>query len=222
VFFVVRKDLIDSGRVRDFADLKGIKIAVSARGNSNEYVLARAMQAGGVTLSNATLAVMPFPAMVTALGSQAVDVGVISEPQATVAVASGSGVKWKGYADVVPGIQQTVVIFSLQFVAQREVATRWMTAYLRGSRDYNDAFVKGVHRQQTVDTLASAISVQPKLFESMSFTHIDPNGKLNLAAMENQVQWSVEMGYLPTPVDLANIVDTSFVEAAMAELGPYR
>jgi hypothetical protein len=56
----------------------------------------------------------------------------------------------------------------------------------------------------------------------MSFTHIDPNGKLNLAAMENQVQWSVEMGYLPTPVDLAKIVDTSFVEAAMAELGPYR
>jgi NitT/TauT family transport system substrate-binding protein len=40
VFFVVRKDLIDGGRVRDYADLKGLKIAVSARGSSAEYVLA--------------------------------------------------------------------------------------------------------------------------------------------------------------------------------------
>jgi NitT/TauT family transport system substrate-binding protein len=165
VFFVVRKDLIDGGRVRDYADLKGLKIAVSARGSSAEYVLARAMQAGGLTLSDANLSVMPFPAMVTALGSKAVDVGVISEPQATVAVENGTGAKWRAYADVVPGIQQTVVIFSPQFVAQREVATRWMTAYLRGIRDYNDAFVKSAHRQQTVDTLASALSIQPKLFE---------------------------------------------------------
>ena len=160
--------------------------------------------------------------MVTALASKAIDVGVLSEPQATIAVQNGTGIKWKGYADIVPGIQQTVVIFSSEFAANRDIADRWMTAYIRGIRDYNDAFVKNTHRQLTVETLANALSVSPKVFDDMSFSHIDPDGKLNLAAMEDQMRWSVQMGYLPGPVDMASVVDPSFAEAAVAQLGPYR
>jgi NitT/TauT family transport system substrate-binding protein len=222
VFFVVRKDLTDAGRVREYRDLRGLKIAVSARGNSTEYVLARAMQDAGLALGDANLVVLNFPDMVTGLASKAIDVGVLSEPQATIAVQNGTGVKWKGYADIVPGIQQTVVVLSPEFAANRDVATRWMTAYIRGIRDYNDAFVKNMHRQLTVDTLANALSVSPKVFDDMSFSHIDPDAKLNLGAMEDQMRWSVQMGYLPGPVDMASVVDPSFAEAVVAQLGPYR
>jgi ABC-type nitrate/sulfonate/bicarbonate transport system substrate-binding protein len=221
-FLVVRKDLIDNRRVQSYADLKGLKIGIPARGNSAEYVVAKAMEAGGLALNDADLVELNFPAMVTALGSQALDIGLLPEPLASVAVQNGSGVKWKGYADVVPGIQQTVVVFSPQFAAQRDVATRWMTAFIHGIRDYNDAFVKTLHRPQTEEALAPALSIQPNLFEGMTFAHIDPNGKLNVASLQELMNWYVRMGYLSTPVDLGRIVDPSYAEAAVAKLGPYQ
>jgi ABC-type nitrate/sulfonate/bicarbonate transport system substrate-binding protein len=221
-FLVVRKDLIDNRRVQSYADLKGLKIGIPARGNSAEYIVAKAMHAGGLDLNDANLVSMNFPAMVTALSTGALDLGLLPEPLATVAVQSGSGVKWKGYAELAPGIQQTVVVFSPQFAAQRDVATRWMTAYIHGIRDYNDAFVKGIHRPQTVEALAPALSIQPNLFEGMTFAHIDPNGKLNVASLQELMNWYVQMGYLSAPVDLGRIVDPSYAEAAVAKLGPYQ
>jgi NitT/TauT family transport system substrate-binding protein len=180
------------------------------------------MEAGGLALSDAHLVVLTFPAMVAAFGTQAIDVAVLPEPLATVAVQNGSGVKWKGIADVVPGFQQTVVAYNPQFAAQRDVATRWMKAYLRGVRDYNDAFRKNVHRPQTVEILAGALSIKPTLFDGMGFMHIHPDGKVNLASMEDVMRWYVKMGYLSSPVDVARSVDPSFAEAAVTELGPYQ
>jgi NitT/TauT family transport system substrate-binding protein len=221
-FLVVRKELIESGKVRAYADLKGLKIGIPAPASSAEYVVARTMEAGGLALNDAHLMVLTFPAMVTALDTQALDVAVLPEPLATVAVQNGSGVKWKGIADVVPGFQQTVVAYSPQFAARRDLATRWMAAYLRGVRDYNDAFRKNIHRSQTVDALAGDLSIKPTLFDDMGFMHIHPDGKVNLARMEELMRWYVKMGYLSSPVDLARSVDPSFAEAAVSELGPYQ
>jgi len=117
------------------------------------------MQAGVLGLDDAETIILNFPATVTALGSGAIDAGVLPEPRATVAVQNGSGVKWKGYAEVVPDIQQTIIAFSPQFMAQRDVATSWMTAYVRGLRDYNEALFKNLHLAQTVD---SALHFDPR------------------------------------------------------------
>jgi len=216
VSFVVRKDLIDSGRVRTDADLQGLKIALPGRGGSLEYVVARAMEAGGLTLTDAELVVLNFPSMVAALSTQAIDLALLPEPLASIAVQNGSAVKWKGVSDVIPGFQQTVVVFSPQLAAQSDPATRWMTAYLRGIRDYNDAFRKDLHRPETVDALAGAFGIKPTLFEGMGFMHINPDGKVNLDSIQDLMQWYVQMGYLSEPIDLSKAVDSSFVDAAVA------
>jgi NitT/TauT family transport system substrate-binding protein len=221
-FFVVRKDLIDTGRIRSDADLKGLRIAVPSRGSSPAYVVARAMEAGGLTLNDAQLVELGFPAMVAALSSQGIDVAILPEPLATVAVQNGSGLKWKGLADVVPGFQQSVVVFTPQFAAQRDLATRWTTAYLRGIRDYNDAFRKNQHRPETVQALAAAFVIKPTVFDGMGFMHINPDGKVNLASIQDLMNWYVQMGYLSEPVDLTRVVDPSFVDAALAKLGAYQ
>jgi NitT/TauT family transport system substrate-binding protein len=219
-FLVVRKDLIDSGRVRTEADLKGLKIAIPA--HQEEYVMSKVMQAGGLTLGDADLVLLSFPAAVTALGTGAIDVGMLAEPLASVAVKNGFGVKWKSYGDIVPGIQTTVVIFSPRFAAQRDLATRWMTAYIRGIRAYNDAFVKNINRPQTVEALAGIFSIDPRLFDVMGYPHLDADGKVNMQSMVERMQWYVQAGYLSAPIDLARVVDMSFAEAAVARLGQYR
>ena len=43
-----------------------------------------------------------------------------------------------------------------------------------------------------------------------------------MTSVEDRMHWYVQMGYLSAPVDLANVFDPSFAEAAVARLGPYR
>jgi NitT/TauT family transport system substrate-binding protein len=221
-FFVARKELIDTGRVRTFGDLRGLKVGIPARGTSTEYLLARAMEASGSTIGDLNLVVLNFPATLSALGTGAIDVGYLPDPLATVAVQNGAGVKWKAVSDVAPGLQIAAVVFSPQFIAQRDLATRWMTAYVQGIRDYNDAFVKNTNRPATVKALADALSISPALFDGMGFARIDPDGKVNVASVEDLMRWYVKMGYLIAPVDLASMVDPSFADGAVAKLGPYR
>jgi NitT/TauT family transport system substrate-binding protein len=172
-------------------------------------------------MGDVKLVVLNFPDTLAALGTGAIDMGYLPEPLATIAVQNGSGLKWKGVSDIVPGFQIAAVVFSPTFAAQRDLATRWMTAYVRGIRDYNDAFVKNANRSQTVEAIATALSIKPPLFDSMGFAHIDPDGKLNVGSIEELTRWYVEAGYLTDPVDLSKAIDPTFAQAAVAKLGPY-
>lgn len=78
--FFVRKDLIDSGAIRDFADLQGRRIAIAARGTTAEVAVGRALERGGLSLADAEILEIPYPEMVVALTTGAIDVGVAPEP----------------------------------------------------------------------------------------------------------------------------------------------
>jgi len=52
--------------------------------------------------------------------------------------------------------------------------------------------------------------------------HIDPDGKVSEASLDDRMRWYVQAGQLSDPVDLAKVLDSSFAEAAVAMLGPYR
>ena len=222
LFLVVRKNLIEGGQIRGYADLRGRNIALPSKASVNGYVLAKAMEAGGLTLDDATVSEMGFPTILPALASGAVDVGVLAEPFASIAVRNGDGVKWKAFADIVPGVQQTVVLFSPQLLARRQVAVRWLMGYLRGVRDYDDAFVKDVHRAQTVELLIKSMAqTDAKLYDEMGFAYEDPDGRIDVDSLADQMRWYVAMGYLPAPVDVAALVDSSLAAEAVARLGPY-
>jgi hypothetical protein len=49
---------------------------------------------------------------------------------------------------------------------------------------------------------------------------IDPDGWIKLASVQADLDWFVREGMVRTPVELARYVDTSFAEAAAAQLGP--
>jgi NitT/TauT family transport system substrate-binding protein len=144
VALVTRRDLIDAGRVKDYSDLPGLKLAMSGRGNSPEVALATALKRGGHTLEDIELTSMGFPEMGSALQSRVIDVGIVIEPFLSQVVHNGTGVTWKGNVEIFDGDQHiAAIIYREQFARNREVAQRWMPAYIRGVRDYNDAFGPG-------------------------------------------------------------------------------
>ena len=62
---------------------------------------------------------------------------------------------------------------------------------------------------------------QRALYETMIVPLIDPNGELNRQSMSDDQEYYLGRGCQQQPIDLAQSVDTSFVDAAVARLGRY-
>jgi NitT/TauT family transport system substrate-binding protein len=60
------------------------------------------------------------------------------------------------------------------------------------------------------------------LLQRVEPSFINPNGSFDRAALTADYQWFRQQGMLPEAVNLDQYVDDSFVNQAVAVLGPYR
>jgi NitT/TauT family transport system substrate-binding protein len=91
--FVARRDLVESGRLRGPADLRGRRISVSPGGTS-EYYLHALLRAGGLSATDVQTEHVPLVTRWQALGSGALDLASAAEPWKTRIEKSGVGVRW--------------------------------------------------------------------------------------------------------------------------------
>ncbi len=221
-----RKDLVDSGALRDFADLRGKRIAEAATGTTADVVVGRALERGGLTLADAEIVEMPYPDMAAALATAAIDVGVAPEPSASLAVQRGGAVLWRGSADLAPGQAASTMMYSSQFITQQpDVARDFMVVFLLGARFYNDAFMKRDPQAlgEALDMLARRTGLTDRdLLQRIQVAYIDPDGALDRQALAADYQWFRQHRGLTADVDLNQVVDDSFARYAVSVLGAYR
>ena len=221
---MIRKDLIDAGQVKDFKDLKGLNLVTSGKGVSPEVSLVKALEKGGLTLADVNYTNLSFPDMVTAFANKAIDGAIVIEPFVSRIVGEGHAVRWKGNLELYGGNQQIgVIVYSPKVYANQDLARRWLIGYVRGLRDYNDTF--GGKKQgydQVVEIMIKNTTVKdPKVYEQMKPAGLDPNGKLDVKSMQQDLDYYMKSGQVRTAVDLAKLIDTSFQEYAVRTLGPY-
>ena len=224
VSVLVAKDLGDSGAIRDWPDLRGRKLAVPSRNSSTEYALDVALRRAGLALTDVDLSEMGMADITVALANRGVDAALQIEPQATIAAEQGIAVRREGPGDWLPGIQYTVVLYGPGF-AQRnpDAARRWMVAYLRGLRDFSDAWVKERgNRDEIVATITRHTALKdPALITKIGWPVLDPNGQINTDSIRDQIRWYVERGVMQAETDLGKAVDMQYVQYALGVLGPY-
>src|SRR3954469_23360431 len=142
---MVRKDLVDSGRYKTYADLKGMKLAVGTFGSANSSAMNEALKKGGLKWSDAAgMVALVFPQHIIAYQNKAIDASMTNEPTATTAVQNGLAVRVAGNDEIYPSQQTAVVLYSENFARQKaQIAHKFMRAYVRAVRDYNDALRDG-------------------------------------------------------------------------------
>ncbi len=222
--YLVRKELSDSGRVRGIADLKGLRYAQPARGISPEVDLVALLREGGLTPSDLDTTIMGFPDMVPAFANGNLDFVFSVEPFATIALNQGTVVTIKYDYEVNPNHQVAVLLYSPEF-SRSDLGTRFMIAYLKGVRLYNDAFLKRLPaaREKVTDALIKHTPVKSRpLYDQMTLSALHPDGQMNLQSFEQQQDWFLSTGAQQGRVDLAQFIDLQHIEAAAAQLGPYR
>jgi NitT/TauT family transport system substrate-binding protein len=221
---IVRKDLVDSGQVRDNADLRGLKIGITAHGQATEYGLATALDKAGLTLADVESTLLPYPDMTVALGNRNIDAAVTIEPYAELAVAQGFAARFRPWPEVIPYDNPAMLMFSATFAEQRnEAARRFAKAYVRGLRAYNDARTKGIDRDEVVGYFIKNTPVKDRaLYDNMPWPSNNPDGRVNAETIGIAQDWFAERGYVQTKVDLSKVIDNQFADYAVAQLGPYQ
>ncbi len=142
---LVRKDLVDSGRFKSYADLKGMKLAVGTFGSANASAMNEALKKGGLKWSDAASVVqLGFPQHMVALQNKAIEASMTNEPTSTSAVSAELAVRIAGNDEIYPAQQTAVVLYSEIFGRTRpDHALKFMRAYIRAVREYNDALANG-------------------------------------------------------------------------------
>jgi NitT/TauT family transport system substrate-binding protein len=224
---LVRKQLVDSGKVKGFGDLKGLKVAEAAKGGSPGSKLNEALKSAGLGYKDVQIEYLGYPQHVAALGNGAVDASVTTEPSASLAVERGIAVKFPT-DKIYPNQQVAVLLYGGDFIRKApEVAKKFMVAYLKGARFYNGALkggrFAGPNAAEVISILSADTNIKdPALYKKMVPNGINPDGKLNEASLKKDFQFYKEQGYLEGNSSVEQVVDTSFVKAALKELGPYQ
>jgi NitT/TauT family transport system substrate-binding protein len=221
---LVRKDLVDSGRYKSYADLKGMTMAVTAKGVSQEIVTERYLQQAGLSLQAINLVTLAYQDMNIAFANKSLDAAVQIEPFVATAVAQDLAVRIIGDDAIYPNQQSAVMIYAPQFMEKYpDLAKGFMVAYVQGLRDYNDAFEKGKGRDRVVEILSKYNAIGDKtVFDDVVPVGLHPDGMVDLTSLKSDAQWFVDRGYLQGMPDMDEIVDMRFVEHAKQVLGPYQ
>lgn len=227
---LVRKELVDSGRYKSYADLKGLRLAVGTFGSANASAMNEALKKGGLKWTDAaSIVALQFPQHIVAYQNKAIDASMTNEPTATTMVRNGLAVRIAGNDVIYPKQQTAVVIFSEQFGRTRpEHALKFMRAYIRGVREYNDALKDGQIAGPNADEVVSVLTEytfikDPKIHRSITPAAIDPDGRMHLDGLRNDLAFFKELKLVQDPaITVERILDTSFAERAVKELGPYK
>ena len=226
---VVRKALVDSGRFKTLADLKGLKFANTAPGTAAWGTMYRILDRAGLKPSDVDLVSLGFPQQVIALANGAIDVALPAEPMTTEAVAKGYGVKVITDDEVFPGHQIAVIFYSGKFAKDRPHAGRkFMKAFLRGVRDHNDGLddrgmFAGEKGEGIIAILNEYTSIKdPAFYRTFPLAFCNPDGTVNVDSIREDYAAFKAAGFITNDIDPAKGIDLSFLDAALKELGPYR
>ncbi len=221
--WMVRKDLIDSGRFRDLSDLRGMKIVINTPGGTGQVWSERVLAQGGLTPADVEFTTLGFPDQPAAYANKAVDAGFLVEPFVSVAESQGSAsIVLPSGQFFLPGLPIMNLVMSPVFAQQHpEAARRILVAYLRGQRDYYRTWVKREGGREEFDQILIKHTPikDPRLFDRMATHDVNVNGELDATVMDELQDYFVRYGTVLQKVDLRKVLDSSFAEYAVARLG---
>ena len=223
---VVRKDLFTSGKVRGLADLKGLKIGNTSKAGSGDVTLDKALSKVNLTFNDVEKLYMGIPQLAAALQNGALDASFMLEPMATVLVAKGSAVVLATGDKLYPDQQLAVILYGEAFAQKRDVAQRFMNAWVKGARIYNDALkdghIAGEGAEKMLQLLVENTNVKDRdIYRRMIAPAINPDGAVNQAGLRQDYLFYKGQRWIEGDIDPDSLVDTSFAARSREILGPY-
>jgi NitT/TauT family transport system substrate-binding protein len=220
---MLRPDLKD--KITSLAQLKGKVIASNGAGSVSTYEVGKMLQTAGVAISDVDVKIFPFTQMPIAFANKAIDAGIAIPPFVSQFLDQGIAL---GFAEPDALVKPTPMTIAVIMVntdwAKKNTALlrNYYTAYLRGVRDYCNAYHGAPIKEEIVAALIRYGSERrPELLYKYPWPARSPNGRINTASMLDMQDWFVKNGFSRAKFPAERLVDASYADFAAEKLGPF-
>ncbi len=215
---MLRADL--AATVTEIADLRGRTVAVAGGpGSGGEYLAAKALERGGLTIRDVTLVNLGNPDIPAGLAGGSIDAGILGSPYADAIEVDGAAVPFA--TDLTPGLMTVAFVGSGRFVEERpEVARRFALALMQAARlMQGDDYLA----PENLAAYLAYVNATEEALRAGAPVVYDPDQAIPLDGLADVERVHRENGRTDydTPIALSDVADTQFVDWALEQLGPW-
>jgi NitT/TauT family transport system substrate-binding protein len=220
---MLRPDLKD--QVKSLADLKGKIVASNGAGSVSTYEVGKMLETAGLKISDVDVKVFPFTQMALAFTNKAIDAAIVIPPFVSQFLDQGHAVAFAAPDDLVQPSPMTiaVIMVNTDWAAKNpDVLRNYYTAYLRGVRDYCNAYHGAPIKDEIIAALIKHGSERrPELLHKYPWPARSPNGSVNIASMLDMQDWYVANKLTNAKLPPEKLIDLSYADYANGKLGPF-
>jgi NitT/TauT family transport system substrate-binding protein len=221
---MLRPDL--KGQITRPSQLKGKTIATNGQGAVSTYEVGKVLETDGITISDVDVKVLPFPQMAIAFRNKAVDAAIVIPPFTSTFLDRGDGAAFIDPDTLVKPHPMTIAVsmINTDWAKANDRAVRnYYQAYLRGVRDYCNAYHGGKDRAAMIDLLVkTGTETRPEVLNKYPWPARDPNGAINVASMLDMQAWYTKNKMSNSHFPAERLLHTSYIKEAVEKLGPYK
>src|ERR1700688_2615249 len=202
---MLRPDL--KGQVTRLRELKGKIIASNGQGSVSTYEVGKMLETDGLTIADVDIKVLPFNQMAIAFTNKAIDAAIVIPPFTSQFIDKGFAVSFKEPDDLVKPWPLTIAVAMINTDwarPNRDLLRNYFTAYLRGVRDYCQAYHGGSNRPELIQRLIrTGTETREELLYKYPWPARDPNGRINVASLLDMQAWYKQnkFGGAPLPAE---------------------
>ncbi|MCA1455576.1 ABC transporter substrate-binding protein [Bradyrhizobium sp. BRP22] len=201
-------------------DLAGKRVAVTQVGSSFHYSLGLLADKYGFKLSEVKL--VPLQSLsnaAAALKGETVDAALLPAPTARPLIET-NGAKLLGWVGDETPWQLGAVFASPKTLANKALVTKLLAALLKADREYHDVILAAIKDgkapiDEKTRPLLEIIAKYTNLpVEQVvgNCAYIDPDGKLDVKNVANQISWLQEQGFVDNGFDADSIIAKEYVK----------
>lgn len=215
--YMVTNKAYEAG-LRSLKDFPGKRLATTTTGSTFHYTVGLLAQKYGFDVKSVTLVpLQSLPNMAAAFKGGQVDVTIAPVTVARTLEADGKILGWVG--DETPW-QLGALFTSPKMIADRRaVVEKFIRAYRKGAYDYHVAFnardkgqeIRGPGYDEAIAILSKALEQPPERVR-VGLPFVDPEARLNVGDVYNQVAFWQGQGLVDRNVDAKAILDLSLVK----------
>ncbi|CAG9173421.1 Putative aliphatic sulfonates-binding protein [Cupriavidus laharis] len=211
---VLRKDLVTSGRYKTPSDLKGMKIATGIT-SAPHWLTAELARRAGLQMDDVQYVGLGIANIVAGMTNGAVDGASVVEPFGTLLLERAGGVRVASADQVFPNSPAGYLVYGPALTVRNvEAGNRFMQAYLKGVRDYGQAF--GPAQKDKDAILAILRKYNIDIRPDTPMMSIPEDGVPSMESVEAFLDWQVKLGTIRTRIDPKSLRDDRFRQAALA------
>jgi NitT/TauT family transport system substrate-binding protein len=202
-------------------DLAGKRVAVTQVGSSFHYSLGLLADKYGFKLSD--VKVVPLQSLsnaAAALKGETVDAALLPVSTARTLMDSG-GAKLLGWVGDETPWQLGAIFASPKTLTNAPLVTKLLTALVRADREYHDVILATIkdgvvpinERTKPLLEIIAKYTNLPVEQVVGNCAYIDPDGKLDVRNVDNQIKWLQDQGFADKGFDANAIIAREFVKA---------